>query len=200
MKKTSQKTYDRILNEGLNMLTVTGLSGVTFGALAEALGMSKSGLFAHFRSKDDIQLRLLEHADSLAASEVIAPAMLEPPGLPRLDALMRNWLGWTRRIGLRGGCPIASAFFELDDLEGGVREHVRKAEAGAQALLSSLVSEAIAEGTLRNDVDVDQMVWELRSIYLGHHVSSRFLYEPLADERAMFAFKALVDRYRRSPE
>ena len=179
------------------MLSVTGLSGVTFGALADAVGMSKSGLYAHFRSKEDIQIRLLEHADALAAKEVMAPALAEAPGLPRLAALMRNWLGWTRRIGLRGGCPIASALFELDDLDGEVRTRVGKAEAGVRALLATLVDEAIADGTLRSDVDVDQVVWELRGIYLGHHVSSRFVGEPLADRRALTAFEALVDRYRR---
>ena len=190
------KTYDRILDEGLEMLTVTGLSGVTFGALAEAVGMSKSGLYAHFRSKEDVQVRLLAHADALAAAKVLAPAMAEAPGLPRLGAFMRNWLGWTRRVGLRGGCPIASALFELDDLDGKVRIQVGNAEAGVRALLATLIGEAIAEGALRGDIDVDQIVWELRGIYLGHHVSSRFVGEPLADERAWIAFEALVDRYR----
>ncbi len=193
----SAKTYVRILNEGLEMLTVTGLSGVTFGALAEAVGMSKSGLYAHFRSKEDIQLRLLEHADALAATKVIGPAMAEARGLPRLTALMHNWLGWTRRIGLRGGCPFASALFELDDLDGAVRAQVGKAEAGVRALLATLVEEAVADGTLRSDTEVDQAVWELRAIYLGHHVSSRFISDPLADRRAWVAFEALVDRYRR---
>ena len=190
------KTYDRILDGGLEMLTVTGLSGVTFGALAEAVGMSKSGLYAHFRSKEDIQVRLLEHAEALAATKVLAPAMTEASGLPRLSALMRNWLGWTRRVGLRGGCPIASALFELDDLDGKVRTQVGNAEAGVRALLATLIEEASAEGALRRDTDVDQIIWELRGIYLGHHVSSRFVRDPLADERAWTAFEALVDRFR----
>ena len=179
------------------MLSVTGLSGVTFGTLADAVGMSKSGLFAHFRSKEDIQLRLIAHADALVATRVVAPAMAEPPGLPRLTALMRNWLGWTRRAGLRGGCPIASALFELDDLDGEVRAQVGSAEARSRTLLAALVGDAVADGTLRGGTDVDQIVWELRGIYLGHHASSRFVGDPLADQRAWTAFEALVDRYRR---
>ena len=178
------------------MLSVTGLSGVTFGALAEAVGMSKSGLFAHFRSKEDIQLRLIAHANALVAAQVIVPAMAEPPGLPRLSALMRNWLGWPRRAGLRGGCPITSALFELDDLEGAVRALVGDAEAQSRALLATFVGEAVANGALRRETDVDQIVWELRGLYLGHHVSSRFVGEPLADARAWTAFEALVERYR----
>ena len=191
------RTYDRILDRGLEMLSVTGLSGVTFGALAEAVGMSKSGLFAHFRSKEDIQLRLIAHANALVAAEVVAPAMAAPPGLPRLTSLMRHWLGWTGRVGLGGGCPIASALFELDDLHGEVRTLVGEAEAQSRALLAKLVGEAVADGTLRTDVDVDQIVWELRGIYLGHHVSGRFVGEPLADQRAWTAYEALVDRHRR---
>ena len=196
MKKTAAKTYDRILDEGLEMLTVTGLAGVTFGSLAAAVGMSKSGLYAHFRSKEDIQLRLLAHADALAAREVLAPAMAEAPGLPRLAALMRNWLGWTRRVGLRGGCPIASALFELDDLEGVVRAQIGKAEAAVRKVQAGVLRDAIASGTLRGDTDVDQFTWELRGIYLSHHVSSRFIEDPLADRHAMVAFDALVDRWR----
>ncbi len=191
------RTYDRILDQGLEMLSVTGLSGVTFGALADAVGMSKSGLFAHFRSKEDIQRRLLGHADALVAAHVVAPAMAEPPGLPRLTALMRRWLGWTRRAGLGGGCPIASALFELDDLDGEVRAQVGAAEARSRALLATLAGEAVADGTFRPDTDIDQLVWELRGLYLGHHVSSRFAAEPLADQRAWTAFEALVERYRR---
>lgn len=193
----SCRTYDRILTVGLEMLSVKGLAGVTLGDLAKAVGMSKSGLYAHFRSKEDVQMRLLEHADALATVHVVAPTMAESRGLPRLDALMRNWLGWTRRIGLRGGCPIASALFELDDLDGKVRLHVARSEATARSLLISIVEDAVAEGELRTDADVEQLVWELRGIYLGHHVSSRFFAEPQADERARLAFEALIARYRR---
>lgn len=189
------KTYDRILDQGLEMLSVGGLSGVTFGGLADAVGMSKSGLFAHFRSKEDIQCRLLRHADALVEVHVVRPAMAEPAGLPRLSALMRHWLGWTRRAGLRGGCPIASALFELDDLDGEVRAQVSEAEARSRALLGTLVGEAVAEGALRSETDIDQFIWELRGIYLGHHVSSRFVGEPLADRRAWTAFEALIKRY-----
>lgn len=193
----SAKTYDRILDQGLEMLSITGLSGVTFGTLADAVGMSKSGLFAHFRSKEDIQRRLLHHAEALVGTQVVAPAMAEPPGLRRLDALMRHWLGWTRRAGLGGGCPIASALFELDDLHGEIRAQVGAAETRWSTLLGTFVGEAIADSALRAETDIDQIVWELRGIYLGHHVSSRFSGEPLADQRAWSAYEALVDRYRR---
>ena len=197
MKVAAAKTYDRILDLGLQMLSMNGLSGVTFGALARTVGMSKSGLFAHFRSKEDIQRRLLIHAEALVEVHVVGPAMAEPPGLPRLGALMRRWLGWPQRAGLGGGCPIAAAMFELDDLDGDVRAQVGDAEARSRSLLAELVREAVEEEVLQADADVDQIVWELRSIYLGHHVSGRFVGETLADDRALAAFEALIHRYRR---
>lgn len=194
MKLATARTYNRILDLGLDMLSVTGLSGVTFGGLADEVGMSKSGLFAHFRSKEDIQLRLMQHAEKLVLAHVVAPAMEAAEGLPRLEALMKRWLGWTREAGLRGGCPMASAMFELDDLDGEVRGFVIEVELRSCGLLASLVREAIQQGSLRDDVDIDQFVWELRGIYLSHHVSSRFISDPLADLRAWTAFENVMAR------
>src|ERR1700740_2053070 len=84
----------------------------------ERTGMSKSGLFAHFGSKEEVQIGLLEHTARIAAEHVVAPAMRASEGLPRLKALIRNWLGWTTRAGLAGGCPVAAGMFELDDNDG----------------------------------------------------------------------------------
>ena len=197
MKTKSAQTYDRILDRGLDILSVTSLSGVTIGGLAEAVGLSKSGLFAHFRSKEEIQIRLLQHAGAIVDAQVVAPAMKAEPGLPRLAALMKNWLGWSRRAGLSGGCPMASAMFELDDLEGEVRAYLVETEARSRLLLAGLVREAVEQGALRADADVEQIIWELRGIYLSHHVSSRLLKEPDCDGRAWSAYEALIDRARR---
>ena len=104
------------------MMSREGLAGVTLGQLEGQVGMSKSGVFAHFRSKDEVQIGLLEHMARFAAPHVVQPAMREPQGLPRLEALVRNWLGWSKRAGLPGGCPVAAGMFELDDAEGPVPE------------------------------------------------------------------------------
>ncbi len=173
-----------------------GLSGVTLGQLAEQVGMSKSGVFAHFRSKDEIQIGLLNHSAVIATAYVVEPAMVSPEGLPRLEALVRNWLGWPRRAGLPGGCPVAAAMFELDDVDGPVRDHVLKMESEWLGLLGQLVRRAMALGHLRPDLDVDQFLWELCGIYLSHHASQRFLRNPDADARASLAFQALLERAR----
>ena len=194
MKSKSVQTYDRVMDRGLDILSVTGLSGVTIGVLAEAAGLSKSGLFAHFRSKEDIQIKLLQHAEAIVVARVVAPAMTAEPGLPRLDAFMKAWLGWSRRAGLSGGCPLASAMFELDDLRGDVRAHLLEAEARSQRALADLVREAMDQGALSADADIEQIVWELRGIYLSHHVSSRLIDDPECDRRAWRAYKTLIDR------
>lgn len=129
--------------------------------------------------------------------------MTAEAGLPRLEALVHNWLGWARRAGLPGGCPVAAGLFEFDDVEGAVREKILEMESEWRGLLNLLVRQAIGQGHLREDLDIDQFVWELCGIYLSHHAAHRFLRAADADIRADTAFKALVaralppaDRYR----
>jgi len=194
MGKRSSATRDQILREGLALMSRAGLAGVTLGQLADQVGMSKSGVFAHFRSKEDVQIGLLEHMTQFAGPRVVEPAMREPEGLPRLEALVRHWLGWAGRAGLPGGCPVAAGMFELDDIEGPVRDKVLAMEGEWRGLLQQLVRQAIGLGHLREGLDVDQFVWELCGIYLSHHASSRFLHDPGADSKADVAFRALLDR------
>jgi AcrR family transcriptional regulator len=175
-------------------MSQSGLSGVTLGVLADQVGMSKSGLFAHFRSKEDVQIELLTHMAEFAAVHVIEPSMAASEGLPRLRALVRNWFGWAQRAGLPGGCPVAAGLFEFDDVEGRVRNKVLEMEGTWRRLLTELVQRAVDLGHLRRDLDVDQFVWELSGIYLGHHAAHRFLRAADADARALTAFRALVDR------
>ena len=185
---------ERILNEGLALMSRAGLAGVTLGQLATQVGMSKSGLFAHFHSKDQVQIGLLDHAARLGAASVVAPALAAADGLPRLEALVGHWLGWARKAGLPGGCPVAAAMFELDDLDGPVRDKVAALEADWRALLGQYARRAVELGHFRGDLDVEQFVWELCGIYLSHHAAERFLREPDADVRAATAFGSLVGR------
>lgn len=196
MKKQSSPTRERILQHGLALMSQEGLAGVTLGQLAERVGMSKSGVFAHFRSKDEVQIGLLDDSTRLATLSVVEPAMREPQGLRRLEALMHHWLGWAERAGLPGGCPVAAAMFELDDVEGPVRDKVLAIEAEWRDLLRQIVRQAVDLKHLRDDLDIDQFVWELCGIYLSHHAAHRFLRHADADVRARTAFQALVERAR----
>jgi AcrR family transcriptional regulator len=187
-----EQTRQRIRREGVALLSADGLSGVSLGALAERAQMSKSGLFAHYRSKDELQIDLLFASTELARNVVVGPAMQAPVGLPRLVALFGLWCGWSRRAGLPGGCPIAAALFELDDLSGPVRETVVDLEARWRGVLATFVRGAMAEGHLPMGLDVDQVVWELTGIYLAHHAAMRLVRAPDADDRARAAFSRLM--------
>jgi AcrR family transcriptional regulator len=194
MANSATSTRERILHQGMALMSQAGLGGVTLGVLADQVGMSKSGLFAHFRSKEEVQVELLSHMAEFAAVHVLEPSMKAEEGLPRLQALIRNWFGWAQRAGLPGGCPVAAGLFEFDDIEGRVRNKILDMEAQWRAMLTELVRRAVELGHLRHDLDVDQFVWELCGIYLGHHAAHRFLRSADADPRAQTAVKALIDR------
>jgi AcrR family transcriptional regulator len=194
MSNPTTSTRERILHQGLALMSQSGLDGVTLGVLADQVGMSKSGLFAHFRSKEDVQIELLSHMAEFAMAHVVEPSMTADEGLPRLRALVRNWFGWAQRAGLPGGCPVAAGLFEFDDVEGRVRNKILEMESQWRFTLTELVQRAVSLGHLRRDLDVDQFVWELCGIYLGHHAAHRFLRSADADRRAQTAFQALVDR------
>jgi hypothetical protein len=144
--------------------------------------------------KEDVQIELLTHMAEFAAERVVRPSMTAGDGLPRLQALVRNWFGWAQRAGLPGGCPVAAGLFEFDDMEGRVRNKILEMEGAWRRTLIELVGRAVELGHLRHDLDVDQFVWELCGIYLGHHAAHRFLRAADADSRAQTAFQALVDR------
>lgn len=185
-------TRERILYEGLDLVSTAGINGITLGVLAERTQMSKSGLFAHFGSKEDVQLGLLEQTAITAQSIVVAPAMRFPEGLPRLKAVVENWLGWTVKAGLGGGCPVAGGMFELDDVESPVRDRLLMMECHWRGFLKLLARAAVDKGEFRSDLDTDQFVWELCGIYLSHHASLRFVRDPDADHRARRALEALL--------
>lgn len=195
----AQATREIVLDEGLRLLSVHGLTGVTLGDLARSSGLSKSGLFAHFSSKAQLQLDLLAKMASVAQAHVVQPAHEQPEGLPRLRALIVHWLGWSGRAGLPGGCPVAAALFELDDLEGEIRDRAVELEGQWRAMLLGLVLRSVELGHLARDTDAAQVVWELCGIYLTHHASARFLRDPAADARARTAVDALINRYAPPP-
>jgi len=196
MSQTGRATRDRILDAGLDLLSASGFAGVTIGVLANHVGMSKSGLFAHFKSKEDIDIALLERMVDVADKHVVVPAMRAQEGLSRLTALVENWFGWSTKAGLVGGCPAAAGMFELDDVEGPVRDKLLELEKQWDKILKQFIVESIAAGDLREDLDVDQFIWELMGMYLNHHASRRFMRNRDANMRAKKAFQGLVERSR----
>ena len=191
-----KQTRGRIVAEGVGLLSKSGLAGVTLGMLATQTGMSKSGLFAHFKSKEEVQLQLLDETARIAQATVIEPAMKSPAGLKRLRVLFDRWLGWSEKAGLGGGCAVAGGFFELDDAPESdpVRQRLVAMELEFRNLLNAIISDAVKQGELRADLDVSQFVWEMCGLYLNHHVSHRFIRDARATKRAHQAFDELVTR------
>lgn len=191
MKKASL-TRQRILQEGLAVASLAGFEGLTFGDLAERTQLSKSGLFAHFRSRDDLQAQILEEAQVVFQQSVIEPALQAPQGLPRLRSLFSLWVGWAPRSGLPGGCPFVAAAVEVDDREGQLRDHVEQGQLRWFDLFTSIVKETIACGQLSRHTDPHQFTWEAFGIYLVYHFTSRLMRDQHAEKRAHKAFERLL--------
>lgn len=174
------------------MASCVGVGGLSIGALAERARMSKSGLFAHFGSKEELQLAVLRESQLRFAEIVLRPAFRQPRGLARLRAIIVNWLNWTRVANLPGGCVMNAAAAEFDDQPGPLREEVKIGLLALRRTLADTVTKAVEVGDLRADTDIDQFVFELEGIYQVTQQSRRLFEEPDADRRALVAFDRLV--------
>jgi AcrR family transcriptional regulator len=188
-------TRQRILEQGLELVSQEGFTGISIGRLAERTHLSKSGLFAHFGSLETLHLEVLRHAAGLAQKDVMEPALLEAKGLPRLQKYFERLLGWAARSGLPGGCPFVSASFEFDDVEGPVREYVVATLGGMLEFFQQLTLEAVAEKQLSQKVDATYLAWQILGIYTTHHTMQRLMRDPKANEVANRAFQALLSPY-----
>ena len=184
-----------ILDEALNVASRLGLEGLTIGSLADATGMSKSGLFAHFGSREGLQLAVLEHAAQRYGERVLMPALKIERGLPRLRAMFERWLDWAIASGLPGGCIMIAAAAEYDDRPGPIRDAVIANQHRGNALTQKAVRLAIEEGHLRGDTDPEQISFELLGIVLAAHNHRRLLGDREARKRALLAFEQLIARY-----
>jgi AcrR family transcriptional regulator len=188
-------TRQRILEQGLELASQQGLTGVSIGQLAQQTKLSKSGLFAHFGSVEALQIELLQHAAELANKDVVAIALLEAKGLPRLQKLFNRLLGWAERAGLPGGCPFVGASVEFDDREGAVRNYVVTTLETFITMFQDLIRGAVAEGHLKRDVNAKYVAWQMFGIYTMHHTMQRLLRDPEADKIAKQAFQSLLSPY-----
>ena len=184
-----------ILDAAFKIASRLGLEGLTIGSLADETGMSKSGLFAHFGSREDLQLAVLEHAARLYGERVFAPALKIDRGLPRLRALFEGWLDWSQSSGLPGGCIMISAANEYDDRPGPIRDAVIEYQHRGNAISEKAVRLAIEEGHLRSDTDPEQIAFEMLGIVLASHNHRRLLGDRESRKRALKAFDQLIERH-----
>jgi AcrR family transcriptional regulator len=190
-----EQTRTAILDEALKIASRLGLEGLTIGSLADATGMSKSGLFAHFGSREDLQLAVLDYAAQRYGELVFVPVLKIERGLPRLRALFERWLDWTIESGLPGGCIMISAAIEYDDRPGPIRDAAIANQHRGNAITQKAVRLAIEEGHLGPETDPEQISFEMLGIVLATHNHRRLLGDKEARKRALTAFDELISRH-----
>lgn len=186
-----RQTRSAILEAALGLASHMGLEGLSIGALAELMRMSKSGVFAHFGSREELQISVIREYHERFAAEVFQPAIREPRGLPRLRALFERWL---RRVSVEidSGCIYISGAVEFDDRPGAVRDALAQMVLTWHSTLERAIRLAIEEGHLRPDTDPHQLLFEIHGLILSLHHDARFLKLPGALERAHLAFERML--------
>jgi AcrR family transcriptional regulator len=190
-----ERTRAAILEAGFRIVSEAGLEGLTIGTLAATTGMSKSGLFAHFGSREDLLLAVLALGQEEFVRLVVNPALAKPRGLPRLRALFTHWLDWTESADLPGGCPMIGGATEFDDKPGPVREALASGQRAWIATLNRAARLAIEQGQLAADTDAEQISFEMFGLALVVHHHRRLLGHDKARQRALDALEALLERH-----
>ena len=196
--RKGEQTRQTIIDHALKLATQVGYQGLTIGRLADDLNLSKSGLFAHFKSKEELQLEVLRRAADRFIADVVRPALSAPRGEPRLRALFERQIAWERTWDkLPGGCPIVSASIELDDCPGRARDFLVQSQRDWAETLANAARAAIREGHFRDDLDCEQFAYDFSGIMLAYHHAARLMKDVRARERAEASFEALLRAARR---
>lgn len=188
------RTRASILQAAAEMACLQGLGGLNLQPLANRVGMTKSGLYAHFGSKEALQLATLEYATERFLETVVAPTKSAAPGLPRLDDLYNRWLAWPTNAGLPGQCPFFAAADEFDDAAGPVRERLERTFREFRLVVEQLVASAVRHGHLPLGTDPGQWFHELMALRQAHHWAAGFMRDVDAPYRARTGYDRLVGR------
>ena len=189
-----QQTKAAIVDAALGLATQIGLEGLSIGALAEVSHMSKSGVFAHFGSREELQISVIREYHDRFEHEVFYPALQEERGLPRVRALFANWMKRTS-VEIDSGCIYISGAVEFDDRPGPVRDALANSVKTWLAAVHRAVVQAQELGQLRPDADAHQMAFEIHGLILALHYEARFLKYPGSIERAHTGFANIISRF-----
>ncbi len=193
--RKGELTRQAIVEHAARLTSRIGLRGLSIGVLADELELSKSGLFAHFNSKEALQLQVLEFGIARFVEKVIKPGLAAPRGEKRVQALFEHWLEWPKSSGL-AGCMFVALATELDDQPGPVRERLVQSQKDWLDVLANAVRTGVTAGDFRPDLDADQFAHELYGIMLAGHHALRLLRARGAVERTRRAFARLLDDAR----
>jgi len=193
--RKGEQTRASILDVALDLASREGLEGLTIGVLAERMSMSKSGVFAHFGSREDLQIDVLKLYHQQFEQEVFYPSLREPRGLPRLQSLFSRWVA---RVSLEiaSGCIYISGAVEYDDRPGPIREHLVTMVRTWQLALQRAAQQAVDEHHLAPDTDTQQLVFEMYGLVLALHHDARFIRSPGCVDRAHAGFARLIASIR----
>jgi AcrR family transcriptional regulator len=186
------ETRERILDHAFVVAGRDGLEGLSIGALAEELQLSKSGLFAHFGSKEDLQLEVLKEGSKRFEEAVIRPALKAPRGLPRLKKLFELWISWSTSPSTPGGCIFIAASTELDDKEGRTRDYLVATQRQLLSFLAGAARLCVEQNHFKKDIDCDLFAYEAYGVVLVYNHAKKLLRDPNADKMAHRAFERLM--------
>ena len=193
--RKGELTRAAILDVALDLASRDGLEGLTIGVLADKMNMSKSGVFAHFGSREDLQIEVLKLYHRRFEQEVFYPAMKEARGLPRLRSMFAHWVKKVS-VEIASGCIYISGAVEYDDRPGPIREELVAMVAAWQGALLRCVRQAIEYGDLRAETDAAQLVYEMYGLILALHHDARFMRSPGSVDRASIGFDRLIENYQ----
>ncbi|GAB3648978.1 TetR/AcrR family transcriptional regulator [Ramlibacter alkalitolerans] len=193
-----QQTKAAIVDAALGLATQIGLEGLSIGALAEVTQMSKSGVFAHFGSREELQISVIREYHARFEQEVFYPAMGEPRGLPRLRAMFANWMQRTS-IEIDSGCIYISGAVEFDDRPGPVRDALASSVQSWHEAMKRAIALAKEEGHIDAGTDEEQMLFEIHGLILALHYEARFLRLPDSIAHANAGFENILQRYGAKP-
>lgn len=189
-----QDTKNTILRIALDMASRSSLESVTIGSLAKATEMSKSGLFAHFQSKENLQIAILEYAATEFIENVVLPALKEKAGIPRIKALVERWIEWGSR--LKGGCIFVSASTEFSERPGKVRDFLLSQQQAWIESLKKIGESAVRAHDFRKNMDCDQFAFDLYSLLMGYHYYSILLRSGESRRHQEKALNRLINSYK----
>jgi len=189
--RKGERTKQAILDHAMQLSSEVGLEALSIGGLAKRAGLSKSGLYAHFDTKETLQCEVLDNAAARWLDVVLTPALKAPRGVPRLEALFEQWIAWERDE-LDGGCPFIAAGTEFDDRPGPVRDCLKGHLRDMLGAVGRAAEIAVEEGHLRADLDTDQLAFELWGALLAYHHYRRLLDADDAGARARRALASMI--------
>ncbi|MBP7565480.1 MAG: TetR/AcrR family transcriptional regulator [Burkholderiaceae bacterium] len=191
----SELTRAAIVGAALDLALHDGLEAITLQAVADRIGLSKSGVFSRVGSREALQKAVIEEYGHRFLADVFVPAMQSPRGLPRLDGIMQRWIARMRDVELQTGCLYTAGAFELDDREGELRELLLQEVTRWRAALRRTVLQAVEEGHLRADTDAGQLVSELNGLVMTLMHDGRFLRDAQAPAHALATWQRLRAGY-----